>query len=313
ASPFPDAAVWAEVPPHLNVLPLLFTAGPQLLFSPFVNAVPVVAWLQSWRVQDQSRRHLSLTLRTVMLHLASALEHIHAHGVAHLAVHPSNVEVRVHDDAIATPLYQRCRVLLTDHSLSATRLLPAPGETIPKGGIPGFWAPEQVPEGIGETTDGFPEPGRITFASLLKTPLVSEVSQVPEGILETADSFPEPGPGRLLGRWFGDSDPALKWGLAHFVEASRTLAAQPPWNALSAFLACPAGLEAMRCEEEAIWSGTNNGSNGSENGSNSSGNGSNGNGSSSSGNETAGWGPAWQTLVEANRETEVGEGADAWG
>jgi hypothetical protein len=37
--------------PHAHVLPLLFTAGTQLLFCPYMDAAPVTQWLLACPVQ----------------------------------------------------------------------------------------------------------------------------------------------------------------------------------------------------------------------------------------------------------------------
>ena len=45
-------------------------------------------------------------------------------------------------------LHERVGALLFDHSLSSRRLVAYPrGAPVPRGGVPGYWAPEQVPEG----------------------------------------------------------------------------------------------------------------------------------------------------------------------
>jgi hypothetical protein len=68
-------------------------------------------------------------------------------GIAHLAMHPANVEVRVLA-GLDAPLHERVGALLFDHSLSSRRLVAYPrGAPVPRGGVPGYWAPEQVPEG----------------------------------------------------------------------------------------------------------------------------------------------------------------------
>ena len=46
-----DESVWASLPAHAHVLPLLFTAGPQLLFYSYMDFTPVTHWLRSCPVQ----------------------------------------------------------------------------------------------------------------------------------------------------------------------------------------------------------------------------------------------------------------------
>ena len=73
---------------------LLFTAGPHVLFCPFMHVAPVAQWLLSCPVQALDEEEMTLVYRAILLQTARALEHCHDHGVIHSGVVPSNLLVR---------------------------------------------------------------------------------------------------------------------------------------------------------------------------------------------------------------------------
>ena len=138
-----DESVWAALPAHAHVLSLLFTAGPQVLFCPYMDTAPVAHWLTSSPVQALSIDELMLVFRTLMLHTAMALQHFHDHGALHLEVTPDNLMVRPCGD-MRKPLWMRMHVLLADYGLSSRDYM-AGSATRSAGGASGYWPPEQVP------------------------------------------------------------------------------------------------------------------------------------------------------------------------
>jgi len=79
-----DESVWAALPPHAHVLPLLFTAGPHLLFCSYMNIAPVSQWLVSCPVQALDAEEMLLVYRTLIMQSCMALQHFHDHGALHL-------------------------------------------------------------------------------------------------------------------------------------------------------------------------------------------------------------------------------------
>ena len=61
--------------PHAHVLPLLFTAGTQLLFCPYMDAAPVTQWMLACPVQALDPQEMVLVYRAIMLQVAPALQH----------------------------------------------------------------------------------------------------------------------------------------------------------------------------------------------------------------------------------------------
>ena len=138
-----DESVWAALPAHAHVLTLLFTAGPQVLFCPYMDSAPVAHWLTCCPVHALATDELLLVFRTVMLQAALALQHFHDHGALHLEVTPQNLLVRPCSD-MRKPLWMRMHVLLADFGLSSTDCM-AGGVSRSTGGVAGYWPPEQVP------------------------------------------------------------------------------------------------------------------------------------------------------------------------
>lgn len=139
-----DESVWASLPPHVNTMTVLFTAGPHVLFCPFMHVAPVAQWLLSCPVQALDEEEMTLVYRAILLQTARALEHCHDHGVIHSGVVPSNLLVRGGQD-MRQPLWKRMHVVLADYGLTC-RLAMAGPRACDRGGSPGFWAPEQVPK-----------------------------------------------------------------------------------------------------------------------------------------------------------------------
>ena len=142
-----ERSLWLNVDNHPHILPLLFTAGPNMLFMPFMELASVTDWLAaSTEARALPADDLRLVHQMIGLQVAWALEHMHKVGTLHLDMKPNNILVRLRGDA-RTPLYKRLHCLVCDFGLAAVNI---EGSATGRGGTPGGFAPHWRPEGAGE-------------------------------------------------------------------------------------------------------------------------------------------------------------------
>ena len=83
---------------HPYILPLLFTAGPNMLFMPFMELASVTDWLaKSSDTKSLPSDDLRLVEQTIGLQVSWALQHMHKVGTLHLDMKPNNILIRVKD------------------------------------------------------------------------------------------------------------------------------------------------------------------------------------------------------------------------
>ena len=164
---------------HPYILPLLFTAGPNMLFMPFMELASVTDWLaKSSDTKSLPSDDLRLVEQTIGLQVSWALQHMHKVGTLHLDMKPNNILIRVkdsprqvmHEAALCpnplahgpsvrarrakrrtpaqAPLHLRLHCMVCDFGLAAVNI---EGSATGRGGTPGYWAPELIPiDGAGQ-------------------------------------------------------------------------------------------------------------------------------------------------------------------
>lgn len=150
-----ERSLWLNVDNHPHILPLLFTAGPNMLFMPFMELASVTDWLSSSsEAKGLPSEELRLVHQMIGLQVAWALEHMHKVGTLHLDMKPNNILVRLRGDN-RTPLFKRLHCLVCDFGLAAVNI---EGSATGRGGTPGYWAPELIPiDGAGITVSYWTE------------------------------------------------------------------------------------------------------------------------------------------------------------
>ena len=108
-----ERSLWLNVDNHPHILPLLFTAGPNMLFMPFMELASVTDWLSSSaEAKALPAEDLRLVHQMIGLQVAWALEHMHKVGTLHLDMKPNNILVRLRGDN-RTPLFKRYICIFT--------------------------------------------------------------------------------------------------------------------------------------------------------------------------------------------------------
>jgi len=87
---------WLACPAHPHVAPLLLHSGNSLFLLPMQFALSGGALAGVLARSPLAARQKRLVVLRAGLHLAWALEHLHAHGIWHLDVKPDNLLVSVH-------------------------------------------------------------------------------------------------------------------------------------------------------------------------------------------------------------------------
>jgi len=117
-----ERSLWLNVDNHPHILPLLFTAGPHMLFMPYMELSSVTDWLgQSQDAKALSGEDLRLVHQTIGLQVAWAQEHMHKVGTLHLDMKPSNILVKLRGDP-RWPLWKRLHCLVCDFGLAAVNI-----------------------------------------------------------------------------------------------------------------------------------------------------------------------------------------------
>jgi hypothetical protein len=117
---------WAGLPPHPHVIPLLFVAGPNIIFTPHLDASPLSNWLSSPPVSAFSDDTMRYMCNTIAIQTARGLAHFHSQGLAHLGICMDNLFVRSCSD-MRLPLHLRAHIMITDLCLTSGRCtVPSP-------------------------------------------------------------------------------------------------------------------------------------------------------------------------------------------
>jgi len=136
-----ERSLWLNVDNHPHILPLLFTAGPNMLFMPFMELASVTDWLaKSTETKTLPPDDLRLVEQTIGVQVSWALQHMHKVGTLHLDMKPNNILIRVRDSR--QPLHTRVHCMVCDFGLAAVNI---EGSATGRGGTPGYWAPELMP------------------------------------------------------------------------------------------------------------------------------------------------------------------------
>uniref|UniRef100_A0A6U5Y6N5 MYND-type domain-containing protein n=1 Tax=Guillardia theta TaxID=55529 RepID=A0A6U5Y6N5_GUITH len=139
---FGDESVWCHLPPHGHVLPFFFTAGPNMIFTPCLETIDVLTWATSPQIKSFSKEDFIIVISRISAQIGLALAHVHDYGVVHRGVIPENIQIRACAN-MKLSLCERVHVLLADFGLTSQDLIST--SDLPRGGTPGFWAPEEVP------------------------------------------------------------------------------------------------------------------------------------------------------------------------
>jgi len=117
-----ERSLWLNVDNHPHILPLLFTAGPNMLFMPFMELASVTDWLASGsEAKSLPPDELRLVHQMIGLQVAWALEHMHKVGTLHLDMKPNNILLRLRGDS-RVPLCKRLHCLVCDFGLAAVNI-----------------------------------------------------------------------------------------------------------------------------------------------------------------------------------------------
>jgi hypothetical protein len=120
---------WAGLPPHPHVIPLLFVAGPNIIFTPHLDVSPLSNWLSSPPVSAFSDDTMRYMCNTIAIQTARGLAHFHSQGLAHLGICMDNLFVRSCSD-MRLPLHLRAHIMITDLCLTSGQC------TVPSSPLP---------------------------------------------------------------------------------------------------------------------------------------------------------------------------------